>query len=91
MSTRLMSAHGAPAYLRSDSGPEFVSRAILQNKPMRTDRVPTVVLWWTSHGEGSVSPSASAKLGLQPLALPQASPSLRDADSKRVENLRYVF
>ena len=28
--TRLMSHHGAPAYLRSDSGPEFVSRAILQ-------------------------------------------------------------
>jgi putative transposase len=28
--TRLMSAHGPPAYLRSDSGPEFVSHAILQ-------------------------------------------------------------
>lgn len=28
--TRLMSVHGAPAYLRSDSGPEFVSNAILQ-------------------------------------------------------------
>jgi putative transposase len=28
--TRLMSTHGAPVYLRSDSGPEFVSRAILQ-------------------------------------------------------------
>jgi putative transposase len=27
---RLMSHHGAPAYLRSDSGPEFVSHAILQ-------------------------------------------------------------
>jgi putative transposase len=27
--TRLMSAHGTPAYLRSDSGPEFVSHAIL--------------------------------------------------------------
>jgi putative transposase len=27
---RLMSHHGAPAHLRSDSGPEFVSRAILQ-------------------------------------------------------------
>ena len=27
---RLMSQHGAPVYLRSDSGPEFVSRAILQ-------------------------------------------------------------
>jgi putative transposase len=27
---RLMSVHGAPAHLRSDSGPEFVSRAILQ-------------------------------------------------------------
>ena len=27
---RLMSHHGAPAYLRSDSGPEFVSRAVLQ-------------------------------------------------------------
>ena len=28
--TRLMSVHGAPVYLRSDSGPEFVSHAILQ-------------------------------------------------------------
>jgi putative transposase len=28
--TRLMSIHGTPAYLRSDSGPEFVSRAVLQ-------------------------------------------------------------
>ncbi len=27
---RLISQHGAPAYLRSDSGPEFVSRAVLQ-------------------------------------------------------------
>jgi len=27
---RLISIHGAPRYLRSDSGPEFVSRAILQ-------------------------------------------------------------
>jgi putative transposase len=27
--SRLMSVHGAPAYLRSDSGPEFVSHAIL--------------------------------------------------------------
>ena len=28
--TRLMSVHSAPVYLRSDSGPEFVSNAILQ-------------------------------------------------------------
>jgi hypothetical protein len=28
--TRLMSAHGTSAYLRSDSGPEFVSETILQ-------------------------------------------------------------
>ena len=28
--TRLMSVHSTPAYLRSDSGPEFVSNAILQ-------------------------------------------------------------
>ena len=27
---RLMSLHGTPAYLRSDNGPEFVSRAILK-------------------------------------------------------------
>ena len=40
-------------------------------KTRRTDHIPTVVLWWTHHGEGSVSPSASAKLGLQPLALPR--------------------
>lgn len=28
--SRLVSAHGAPRYLRSDNGPEFVSRAVLQ-------------------------------------------------------------
>jgi putative transposase len=28
--TRLMSVHGAPVYLRSDNGPEFVSNAILK-------------------------------------------------------------
>jgi len=39
---RLMSHHGAPAYLRSDSGPEFVSHAILQ---WLTDaRIETVVI-----------------------------------------------
>jgi len=30
MLTRLVSTHGAPRYLRSDNGPEFVSRAILR-------------------------------------------------------------
>ena len=33
------------------------------------------------NGEGSVSSSAHAKLDLQPLAIPQGIPSLRDADS----------
>jgi len=28
--TRLVSVHGAPRYLRSDNGPEFVARAILR-------------------------------------------------------------
>ena len=28
--TQLVSVHGAPRYLRSDNGPEFVARAILQ-------------------------------------------------------------
>ena len=28
--TRLVSTHGAPLFLRSDNGPEFVSRAILE-------------------------------------------------------------
>ena len=28
--TRLVSIHGAPKYLRSDNGPEFVSRAVLR-------------------------------------------------------------
>jgi len=27
---QLISAHGAPRYLRSDNGPEFVSRALLE-------------------------------------------------------------
>src|ERR1022692_4865007 len=30
--TRLVSQHGAPRYLRSDNGPEFVSKAVLQCK-----------------------------------------------------------
>jgi len=33
------------------------------------------------NGEGSFNPSAPARLDLQPLAIPQASPRLRDADS----------
>jgi len=28
--TRLVGVHGVPAYLRSDNGPEFVSRVILR-------------------------------------------------------------
>ena len=28
--SRLVSEHGAPTYLRSDNGPEFVSRAVIQ-------------------------------------------------------------
>jgi putative transposase len=28
--SKLISVHGAPKYLRSDNGPEFVSRAILR-------------------------------------------------------------
>jgi putative transposase len=28
--SRLISTHGAPLFLRSDNGPEFVSRAILE-------------------------------------------------------------
>ena len=28
--SRLISVHGAPRYLRSDNGPEFVSRAVLK-------------------------------------------------------------
>jgi putative transposase len=28
--TRLVSVHGAPRYMRSDNGPEFVARAILR-------------------------------------------------------------
>ena len=36
--TRLMSVHGAPAYLRSDNGPEFVSNAILRLADRRRHR-----------------------------------------------------
>jgi hypothetical protein len=32
--SQVMSVQGAPQYLRSDNGPEFVSRAILDNVPM---------------------------------------------------------
>ena len=39
---RLISAHGAPAYLRSDSGPEFVSHAIL--KWLTENRIDTALI-----------------------------------------------
>jgi putative transposase len=39
---RLISIHGAPAYLRSDSGPEFVSQAIL--RWLTENRVDTAVI-----------------------------------------------
>jgi putative transposase len=34
--SRLVSVHGAPRYLRSDNGPEFVSRAILLSAGIET-------------------------------------------------------
>lgn len=34
--SKLVSHHGAPRYFRSDNGPEFVSRAILQWSQQRT-------------------------------------------------------
>ena len=36
--TQLVSVHGAPRYLRSDNGPEFVARAILRWLQTRPDR-----------------------------------------------------
>jgi putative transposase len=39
---RLISLHGAPAFLRSDSGPEFVSRAIL--KWLTDNRIDTAII-----------------------------------------------
>jgi putative transposase len=39
---RLISVHGAPAYLRSDSGPEFVSHAIL--KWLTENRIDTALI-----------------------------------------------
>jgi putative transposase len=39
---RLISLHGTPAYLRSDSGPEFVSQAIL--KWLTENRIDTAVI-----------------------------------------------
>ena len=42
MLERLISIHGAPVYLRSDSGPEFVSQAIL--KWLTESRIETVLI-----------------------------------------------
>jgi putative transposase len=39
---RLISLHGVPAFLRSDSGPEFVSHAVLQW--LTTNRIDTAVI-----------------------------------------------
>jgi len=39
---RLISNHGAPAYLRSDSGPEFVSHAVL--KWLTDNRIDTAII-----------------------------------------------
>ena len=33
--SRLVSERGAPKHLRSDNGPEFVSRALLNGSPIR--------------------------------------------------------
>ena len=40
--TRLISRHGAPRYLRSDNGPEFVSRAILEW--LATEKIETALI-----------------------------------------------
>jgi hypothetical protein len=51
----------------------------------------TRVISCISLGEGSFSPSAFARLDLQPLASAAVSPvCLRDAELKRVENPRQV-
>ncbi len=38
--TRLVSQHGAPLFLRSDNGPEFVSLAVLDGWPMPASARP---------------------------------------------------
>ena len=63
-----------PAHLRCQDELRITVLEI-KIKPRPTDHIPTVVLWCSYHGEGSVSPSASAKLGLQPLALPRHHPA----------------
>jgi hypothetical protein len=40
--TRLISQHGAPHYLRSDNGPEFVSHAILEW--LANERIETALI-----------------------------------------------
>ena len=77
--TRLMSTHGAPAYLRSDSGPEFVSHAILQ---WLTDaRIETAIIdpgkpWQNGTNDPSTASfamNASASNGSAAAARPRSS------------------
>ena len=58
------------------------------NKSALSRTNAAAVLWCRSLGEGSFSPSAFARLDLQPLAPSQAPHSLRGAYLKPVENPR---
>jgi putative transposase len=52
--TRLVSVHGAPRYLRSDNGPEFVSRAVLkwlQQEHIRTAAIDPGKPWQNGTNE----------------------------------------
>ena len=69
------------ALLRQTGG-EPTGTAANWPKPVIQDRSGfSRMLYCNFNGEGSFSPSAHARLDLQPLAIPMASPSLRDADS----------
>ena len=63
--SHLVSVYGAPRYLRSDNGPEFVARAVV--KWLTERRIDTAILW-RSGGYTGEAPSL-ANLGQGPRAV----------------------
>jgi hypothetical protein len=65
--SRLTSVHGAPRYLRSDNGPEFVSRAVL--KSLHKAGIDTALIdpgkpWQNCSDEGSSSEFSACRASL---------------------------
>ena len=59
---RLISLHGAPRYIRSDNGPEFVSTALLNGRWNRRSKPSSLIL--ASHGRTGPTKVSTASSGM---------------------------